>query len=461
MLPFLGPSDDCHAMGTLADKATEPWNYGYPYIFASYGATYNRLTDLTEEAVRFSHSEADPYAGVKYAWTYASKDGQPDWKCKGAKDMGTLQTLGVARIVCHDPDFPQRGREKTVRLSSTGRNLKFNCWLQPGTAPLVYVAPGLGSHRLSLTTLSLAECLYLHGFSVVTTTSLFHPEFMEQASTSALPAYPPSDCHDFQVALTDIDRSLEKERPGKYGKRALVGCSMGAFQALYLAAREKRAEPGLLRFDRYVAIDTPVSLLHGITCLDRFYDAPLAWPSGERQALVNNAIHKAEKMGTLPVSSLMDLPFAGTESQFLIGLTFRLTLRDAIYSSQSRNNMGVIRTPLSAWRREPCYREIMGYSYLDYFRSFAVPYYHKRGIEIPDFVREGNLMSYESSLRAQQKVRVLVNRDDFLLTPADLSWLESTFGPSRLKVFPNGGHLGNMASDAVQKSLVMSLRGLK
>jgi pimeloyl-ACP methyl ester carboxylesterase len=461
MLPFFGPSDESHAVGLAADKATEPWNYASPYFYASYGSTYNRLTETTEEAVRFSRSEADPYVGVKDTWTYASKDEAPDWRAEGAKDMSTLQTLGVARIACHDPDFPQRGREMSVRLPSTGRDMKFNCWLQPGTAPLVYIAPGLGAHRLSLTPLSMAECLYLRGFSVVTTTSIFHPEFMERASTSALPAYPPADCHDLLVALTEIDRALEHKRPGKYGKRALVGCSMGAFQTLYLAAHEKKEGAGLLRFDRYVAIDTPVQLLHGVTCLDRFLNAPLAWPSGERQARVNNAIHKAEKMDTLSSTSVSDLPFERAESQFLIGLTFRMTLRDAIYSSQTRQNMGVVRTPLSRWRREPCYQEILGFSYRDYFRRFVVPYYRQRGIGIPDFVREGNLMSCESSLRAQPKVRVLINRNDFLLTSQDVSWLESTFGPSRLKEFPDGGHLGNLGSERVQKALVESLRGLQ
>ena len=75
--------------------------------------------------------------------------------------------------------------------------------------------------------------------------------------------------------LTEIDRKLEKSHPGRFGSRALVGCSMGAYQALYLAAHEKQQAPEMQRFDRYVAINTPVDLHHGINCLDRFHDAPL------------------------------------------------------------------------------------------------------------------------------------------------------------------------------------------
>ena len=462
MLPVLGASDECHVVGGAADVAAEPWNYSSPYFYLDYATYYNELTDKVDEDARFIHSEADPYATAKYTWTYTSQCEPPDWRTTGAnKDAATLQTLGVARITCQDPDFPQRGTQMSVRLPSTGRNMLFNCWLQPGSAPLVYVAPGIGSHRLSLTTLALAENLYLNGFSVVTTTNGFHPEFMERASTTALPGYPPADCRDLLMELTAIDRALAKKRPGLLGKRALVGFSTGGYETLYLAAREQQQESGLLRFDRYVAIDTPVDLNHSVTCIDRFSNAAQAWPPAQRQALVNNALHKATMLETLPAAATSDLPFDAIESKYLIGLTFRLILRDIIFSSQSRHNLGVLRTPLSRWRREPGYQEIAGYSYRDYFNKFVFPYYHQQGIELRDFNREGSLMTYENKLRSQPKIRVLLNRNDFLLTPADLSWWHATLGPTRLKVFPSGGHLGNLVSGPVQQAVIESLRGLQ
>ena len=53
------------------------------------------------------------------------------------------------------------------------------------------------------------------------------------------------------------------------------------------------------------------------------------------------------------------LPFNAIESKFLIGLTFRLTLRDIIFSSQRRNNQGVLRHALRKFRRDPVYQEIL------------------------------------------------------------------------------------------------------
>ena len=461
MLPFFGPSDDRHAIGFLADEAAKPWNYAYPYAFASYGTTYNQVTDQSEEARRLAQAESDSYELIKYAWSYGSKDEAPDWRVNGAIDLPTLQTLGAVRVSHQDPDFLTWTRQIRVRIPTTGRRLTFNYWLQPGPAPLVYISPGLSSHRLSLTTLSVAEHLHRNGFSVVTTTSVFHPEFMENASTAALPVYPPVDSRDLLVAISAMDRTLVAKYPGRFTKRALVGCSMGGFLTLRLAVNEAQAAPDLLRFDRYVAIDAPVDLIHGGRSVDALQNAPMAWPASQRQALVNNTLHKATLSGALSADADTRLAFDAIESKYLIGLTFRITLRDIIFSSQLRNPMGVLETPLSPWRREAGYREIMGYSYRDYFLEFAVPYYRQQGVGLKALLREANLRSHASELRRQSKVRVLVNRNDFLLPPKDLSWLRSTFSRSQLTVFPDGGHLGNLGDAPVQKAILGSLDGLR
>ncbi len=461
MLPLLGPSDDLHAAGLAADKVPEPWNFYRPLSYLSAGTTYNRLSDRTEDAVQFVQTEADPYVGTNYLWSYASKEESPNWATTGPKDLSTLQTLNVVNIRCVDPEFSLKGRETSVRLPSTGRKMKFNCWLQKQAAPLVYVAPGLGSHRVSPATLSIAELLYQNGFSVVTTTGVFHPEFMENASTAAIPAYPPVDSRDLLIYLTEIDRALEKKNPGRFGPRALVGFSMGGFQALHLAGREKSADPALLRFDRYVAIDAPVDLHYGVKKVDEFDKASRGWAPSIRQEKINNALHKAAKFQYLPPEQLANPPFDAIESKYLIGMSFRLTLRDTIYSSQSRNNMGIVQTPLSGWRRKVAYDEILNFSFRDYYLRFVVPYYKEKDIDTADFSREINLRSYQKSLASNSKIRVIANRDDFLLSPNDVSWLKSTFNSSRLTIFPNGGHLGNLASPPVQKAVVGALGGLK
>ena len=350
----------------------------------------------------------------------------------------------------------------SVCLDSTGKSLKFNCWLQRDAAPLVFVMPGLGSHRLSLTTLAVAEHLYANGFSVVTTSSVFHPEFMSNASTAALPAYAPVDSNDLIVALSAINNNLEKRHPGRFGKRAIIGLSMGGFQALQIAAREKSQSKDLLFADRYVAINSPVDLKIGAGFLDAFYKAPLQWPQQERDERINQTTAKALMMlAPGPRAKTPPVTFGGNESKYLIGLNFRFILRDAIFSSQSRHNLGQIQAPLSSWNRNSAYDEISHWSYSDYFHKLVVPYYATRGISASQIIYEADLRNKSPQLRSNSKVRVLSNRNDFLLGPSDAAWLKSTFPGKKHTMFPNGGHLGNLSSPPMRAAILEALKGLR
>lgn len=461
VLPFFGPSDDRSAVGLVGDKLSEPLNYYPPYNMVSPAVTYNQLTDQSEEAKRLIQMDADPYSTAKIVWSYGKKEGLPDLQMRGPIDLPTLQTFGAVKFGPKDTNFLSSGRDITVKIPATGRKMKSTYWLQSGPAPLVYINPGLTSHRFSSMSLGLAEKLYQNGYSVVSTSSVFHPEFMSTASSASLPVYPTVDSHDLWLGITETDRALVKKFPDRFTKRAMLGTSMGAFMTLRIAANEKESKSGLLTFDRYVAINMPVEIKHGFKQLDSYVNAPLKWPEAERQERINNTMHKAGYALLTKNSSAQPVMFDADESKYLIGLAFRFGLRDIIYDSQSRENLGVLRTRVSSWRREPVYEEILDYSFNDYFERFAVPYYKQKGISEDKLERDVNLRSQESKLRAQSKIRVITNQNDFLLRSSDVAWLRSTFPASRLTIFPEGGHLGNIGEEKVQKAILKSLDGLK
>jgi pimeloyl-ACP methyl ester carboxylesterase len=387
-----------------------------------------------------------------------------DFQVKGTPDAATLETLESVFFTFQNPEFPGQGKTRSVVIPATGRKLKFTFWLQPGKAPVVYIVPGLGSHRLAETALALAELVYRQGFSAVCVSSTFNFEFMERASTAEVPGYMPVDVHDLHVALTEIDRRLEKLYPERLGSRALMGYSMGAFEALLLAATETANEAPLLKFDRYVAINSPVRLLYGISKLDEYYQAPLAWPAGERAENIENTFLKVAALTKNSLTPQTSLPFSGIESKFLIGMSFRLTLRDVIFSSQRRNNQGVLEHPLRNWRRAALYQEILQYSFQDYLQKFVIPCYWSHGIELnaPDNLEKASsLRTYAAGLQANHGIRLIVNRDDFLLPDEDLAWLKTTFAEKWLTVFEQGGHLGNLSHPAVQKAILGALEDLK
>ncbi len=508
MLPLYGPSNERDTVGLAADTAANPLIYIAPYKFVAadpltylgpysyfaYAVMYNNLADSVDEYVRFSQTEMDPYSEVQYAWTFVRANRVANFQVKGKQDKASLETLESVFFTFKDPEFPDRGKTRSALIPSTGRRLKFTFWLQPGKANVVYIVPGLGSHRLAETSLALAELVYKNGFSAVVISSPFNYEFMENASTAAVPAYLPVDGQDLHVALTEIDRRLHASYPNRLGNRALLGYSMGAFESLFVAAtgptnqycvvtqgrvlrflegkqgvKEVSIAPvtnqlPLIQFDRYVAISPPVRLMYGISKLDEFYRAPLQWPATNRTDNIENTFLKVAALSKDTLTPQTSLPFDAIESKFLIGLTFRFILRDVIYSSQQRDNQGVLHHPIWNWRREPVYQEIHQYSYEDYFEKFAIPYYQTRGLASPvakTMEKAGDLRTYDAGLRANPDTRVICNENDFLLADADLAWLHATFGPEHLTVFPQGGHLGNLSNPTVQKAILAALTPMR
>jgi pimeloyl-ACP methyl ester carboxylesterase len=273
-----------------------------------------------------------------------------------------------------------------------------------------------------------------------------------------------------------------------------MGYSMGAFQSLFIAATEPTNPPPsdfgvpqsrdqlpvhrslgegepLIKFDRVVAINTPVRMAYGISKLDEFYRAPLNWPVAERTDDLENTFLKVAALSKLTLTPRSSLPFSAIESKFLIGMTFRFMLRDIIYSSQRRNNQGVLHHRIRNLRRNPLYQEILQYSYQDYFEKFAIPYYQARGLASPAqasprraaeaLEKAGDLRTYDAGLRANPDIRVIVNQNDFLLTDEDLAWLHATFAPEQLTVFAQGGHLGNLSNLTVQKAILAALTPMR
>jgi pimeloyl-ACP methyl ester carboxylesterase len=248
------------------------------------------------------------------------------------------------------------------------------------------------------------------------------------------------------------------------GNKALMGYSMGALESMFIASTGPTNQLPLLKFDRYVAINTPVRTLHGVSKLDEFYRAPLEWPVAERTDNLENTFLKVAAMSRNTLVPQTSLPFNAIESKFLVGLTFRLMLRDVIYSSQRRNNQGVLHHPIHDFRREPVYQEIQQYSYQDYFDQFAIPYYSSRGLASPTasaLEKAGDLRTYDAGLRANPDIRVIVNQNDFLLEDEDLAWLHATFPPEQLTVFNKGGHLGNLSNLTVQKAILAALTPMR
>jgi hypothetical protein len=75
-----------------------------------------------------------------------------------------------------------------------------------------------------------------------------------------------------------------------------------------------------------------------------------------------------------------------------------------------------------------------------------VPFYRELdpGSSRESLIRESSLESIESYLRGADKIGVMHNADDIILAPGEIDFFRQVFG-NRAKIYPHGGHCGNMA----------------
>ncbi len=451
VLPFLGPSDNVAAPARVMDVAGDPVTYVSGLETVSYAARVQQLSDIIPQAASVMRTESDSYDFVRQAWPYLSRTTPPDWTLRGAPDIATIETLAAARYKPNDPWFMSRGKRHLVRLPQTGKDLPYQAWMQKEPAPLVFLSPGIGSHRMSGNVMVLAEAMFEMGFSVVTISGIFHPEYMERASTSSMPGNPENDREDLLATFTAIDASVHRKYRDRVTNRVLAGFSLGGFAALQLAATEADHAPGSVRFDHYLAIQSPVDLRQAYRTLDEYYAGPASWPEAERARRLDNTFHK--------VAALIDQrppegvpPFDSDESRLLVGLAFRVVLRDTLYSIHRRTPSDLVSSPTSSWRRENSYSELMNFSFDDYLNHWLAPEELENGVTAKRLFDATTLRSMQPSLRMNDRVYVIGNRNDFLTSPQDAQWITSTFG-DRAVWLPSGGHLGNLGDPQFFKDL--------
>ncbi|HUR28720.1 MAG TPA: VacJ family lipoprotein, partial [Planctomycetota bacterium] len=452
-LPIYGPSTIRDGLGKLPDEACDPANYFFP---ASWVRRGNAMSDEVEGALRLVEATYDAYEPARALSTLNREVDIENFSWQH-DESAESQTLDVVFLKFEDPAFPSARTTKTARVRA-GRHIHYSSWLQPTPSPLVFVVPGLGGHRLHNAALGLAEIAYRHGNSVVTISNPTNWEFIEEAASVDVPGYVPQDAHDLHVALTAIDRDLQRAHPGLFTSRRFAGISMGAFQGLYIAAAEEAsAAEGLIPFDVYLAMDLPVSLEHAMGQVDAFYNAPLVFPEAERERRLHELLAKVLYLGQRELTPSLELPFTQLEARFLIGLSFRMDLQFVILQTERLHHLGVLRTEPTWFRRAPAFREASEYSYMEYMHAYVLPYFHRRDPSLSlddagarELFDRCDLHSIADKLRANDKVRLFANENDFLLRPEDVVWLRELFG-DHARFFPAGGPLGNLHRKAIQE----------
>jgi pimeloyl-ACP methyl ester carboxylesterase len=222
------------------------------------------------------------------------------------------------------------------------------------------------------------------------------------------------------------------------GKPAVMGFSMGGWYTLNLCATSPAGT-----YSKALSINPPLDLTYGLKALDRLYRAPAG--RDDLAAVQASALTKLMMNQHATAQTGFQPGFTDLEASYLIGLSYRFTLRNTIL------------TGLDLKRSRGVYRRVDPLSYQDYFDHILRPRLLARGEAAVDIDGSLSLRTREAGLMAEPNLQLVLTGNDFLLTADDLTWFRERFG-DRVIYTEKGGHMGQLWWPEVKKKMAEAIR---
>jgi hypothetical protein len=389
------------------------------------------------------------------AWAEESSYGYPIEDSYAATILGTPKNLR--------PDLPGDIPIKTLILETDqkkpeiffyDRGLRYTVAFQNHQAPLVFLIAGTGGSSRSAKVVALMTNLYQAGFHVIALPSPTFPNFIIAASTTHVPGHLSEDAAD----LYRVMEQIWSQTRGRIEVTdfSLAGYSLGGTEAAFVARLDE--ERKVFGFRRVLMLNPAVSLYASVSRIEGLLD-PI--PGGPRRigAFYNRVMAKSTdfyRKGDF-VAIDDDFLFAAYQARILnrdeaggmIAVSFRIGSAGMIFASDVMTHGGYVvpksRELNNSDSLEDYFWTSLHLSFLDYFNEYFVPYFQSRrpGLTREELLEALSLRSIERYLASSAKIGVITNEDDFILATEELDYLRRVFGP-RLKIYPRGGHLGNL-----------------
>jgi hypothetical protein len=302
----------------------------------------------------------------------------------------------------------------------------------------------------------MQKAFFQAGFHVVAISSPTHPNFIVAASSSGMPGDIRSDAADLYNVMNKIFQQIKhKELAGDF---YLTGYSLGGSQAAFVAKLDEEKKvfnfkkvmminPALNIYDSAVKLDKMLidNIPGGIANFNTFYlklidNLTNAYVEGDFIDLSHGFFYSAYHK-ILPSQS---------EGKAVIGLSFRVSLANLLFTADVMTNSGyIVPKNLKLYRTDSLtdYLKVVsrGHGFKEYVEEILYPVFKARepGLSLRELVDRSSLRTIESYLRTSTKIGLVTNVDDFILAPGDIDYFKRIFG-SRAKIYPQGGHCGNM-----------------
>ena len=325
---------------------------------------------------------------------------------------------------------------------------------QDKKAPLIFLIAGTGAGDRSQKVVAMMKELYKAGYHVITLPSPTHPNFIISASQGHVPGDLTEDAVDLYRVMENAWSKVKGDI--EVSEFYLGGYSLGGTHAAFVAKLDEERKS--FNFRKVLMVNPAVNLYTSVTRIEGLLEKI---PGGPRKigAYFNRMLAKFTEFyrkgdfidinDEFLYAAYKSQLFSHDESGGMIGLSFRVSLSGMIFSSDVMTNGGYVvpknRVLTATDPLGDYFLVCIHLSFVNYFDEYFYPYFQKKR---PDLTREAlidslGLKSIEGYLKSSPKVGVLTNDDDFILAPGEIDYLRRLFG-ERTKIYPRGGHLGNL-----------------
>jgi hypothetical protein len=334
---------------------------------------------------------------------------------------------------------------------------------QEKAAPLIFSIAGTGAGYNSSKMKLLQRVFYQAGFHVISISSPTHQNFIINASTHSVPGHLEEDARDLyhvmELAWQQVSDRIEAT------EFHLTGYSLGAAQSAFISKLDE--EKKIFNFKKVYMINPPVNLYNSVSILDKMLveNIPGGLDHFDKffEEIMNKFSELYRDVGSFDFtedylyqiykkrdrSSVLEEIKREDRMEALIGFSFRISSANMIFTTDVMSKSGLIvpkNRVLSPYDSLTKYGiVIFRTSFVDYFRELFMPFFAARnpGLTEKVAISQMGLNSIEDYLKIADKIAVVTNEDDFILAPGEVEYLRKVFG-SRAKIYPEGGHCGNM-----------------
>ena len=321
--------------------------------------------------------------------------------------------------------------------------------------PLVIIVPGIDGTYDGSSTLAVAETFHNAGHEVISVDSVFFWRGMEQgAGNDALPGYVPADAQRLRNYFTTILADLNYNGP-----TILVGWSYGAVCAAHIMAAEE--QKNTLNIRRAVLINPPADLGHAMQKLDAGLkksaslsadDLKAKIPGTVGELLLLNSAHipAVPMVEENPAARMTQMAFLVPRfeeqtAEYIASIMLRSGIRDILFRRHVKSPLPGIRNNADWSNRNSLYDELDRFDFERYAKTFLLPELAQQGVrkDFTALVQEAGLYPLKDFLGRTDKIYLIHNWNDILLSDPDKRFLDQTFG-KRATWFDAGGHMGNL-----------------